>query len=376
MRLVLNLSLLAPPLTGIGHYSARLLPYLLDDTRVSSICGFQRMEWIFAKEQIRALPKAPFRTEVIIKKLRTYDLLALRFAYFKLRKYWLSRNLPSDYAQWHYWEGGFLPLLPSPALITIHDLSHLRHPEFHPRARVQLLGRYLPSAIRSSKAILAVSEFSKSEIIEIFRVPSEKIYVLPPSTLPTFSPKNAEECAPFLEHYQLKYDSYLLSVATLEPRKNLERLLDAYALLSPATQKAYPLALVGAAGWLNDSLGAKILRLAQSGNVRLLGYIDNEQLPFFYAGARAFAYLSVYEGYGMPIAEAICCGIPSVVANFGAMLQTAGKNAISTDVFSVASIAKALQKALDAPKITNPNLDSVITPKDAANKLLTILESL
>ena len=167
-----------------------------------------------------------------------------------------------------------------------------------------------------------------------------------------------------------------MSVATLEPRKNLERLLDAYTLLSPATQKAYPLALIGASGWLNHALSAKIMQLAQTGNVRLLGYIDSTQLPFLYAGARAFAYPSVYEGYGMPIAEALCCGIPSVVADCGAMRQTAGKHAIVADVFSVASIAKALQRALESPRIDNGAMESVVFPKDAAQRLLKILESL
>ncbi|MDE6979191.1 MAG: glycosyltransferase, partial [Helicobacter sp.] len=172
------------------------------------------------------------------------------------------------------------------------------------------------------------------------------------------------------------YNGYLLSVATLEPRKNLERLLDAYALLSPAVQKAYPLVLIGTSGWLNHTLGTKIMQLVQTGNVRLLGYLDSSQLPFLYAGARAFAYLSVYEGYGMPIAEALCCGIPAVIANYGAMLQTGGKHAITTDVYSIACIAKALQQALDSPKIDNCDIESVVFPQDAAQRLLRILESL
>lgn len=375
MRLLLNLSLLSPPLTGIGQYTARLLPHLLDDSRVS-LCGFGRMGWVASKEQIRALLQTPSSAPILIKKLRSHDLLALRFAYFELRKIWLSLKKPHDYEDWHYWEGGFLPLLAHPKLITIHDLSHIRYPEFHPRARVQLLNHYLPSAMAESKAILTVSEFSKSEIIELFGIQSEKIHVLPPSILPTFCPKSKEECAPLLQSYNLNYNGYLLSVATLEPRKNLERLLDAYALLSPAVQKAYPLALIGASGWLNHALGAKIMQLVQTGNVRLLGYLNSAQLPFLYAGARAFAYPSVYEGYGMPIAEALCCGIPTVVANCGAMRQTGGKHAITADVFCVASIAKALQQALDSPKMGNCNIESVVFPQDAAQRLLKILESL
>ena len=375
MRLLLNLSLLSAPLTGIGQYTARLLPHLLDDSRVS-LCGFGRMGWVFSKEQIRALLEAPSSAPTLIKSLRPYDLCALRFAYFELRKMWLSLHKPRDYETWYYWEGGFLPMLARPKLITIHDLSHVRYPEFHPRARVQLLRHYLPSAMAQSRAILTVSDFSKSEIIEIFKIPSERIHVLPPSILPSFCPKSEQECAPLLQAHNLNYNGYLLSVATLEPRKNLERLLDAYMLLSPATQKAYPLALIGASGWLNHALSAKIMQLAQTGNVRLLGYIDSTQLPFLYAGARAFAYPSVYEGYGMPIAEALCCGIPSVVADCGAMRQTAGKHAIVADVFSVASIAKALQRALKSPRLDNRDMESVVFPKDAAQRLLKILESL
>lgn len=378
MRLILNLSLLAPPLTGIGYYFARLLPHLLDSPKVSDVHGFWYMKWLRSKQQIYDLLQHDIlksSTTNALSPLRQKELFWLRVLYFQWRKFCVQYGKPNDYKDWHYWEGGFLPFLPSPKLITIHDLSHLRYPEFHPRVRVRLLKHYLNQSIQDTKAILTVSEFSKSEIMELLGISASKIHVVPPAISTTFYPRSIDECKDFLKRYSLPYNGYFLSVATFEPRKNLQRLLDAYRNLGMDMKHTYPLVLVGASGWLNDKLKADIARCIKNENIRFLGYVCDDDMPLLFAAARVFVYLSLYEGYGMPIAEAQKSGITCVVSNHGAMLETAGIGAITADAYCSKSIANALEQAIHTPKRIYEN-PAILSPNDAAEKLLDVLATL
>ena len=149
-----------------------------------------------------------------------------------------------------------------------------------------------------------------------------------------------------LARYHLANSSYLLVVATLEPRKNLLRLADAYSRLPSVLQRRHPLIIIGARGWLTDELEKRLAPMERKDQVRRLGYIPQEDLPLLYAGAWAFAFPSIYEGFGLPLLEAMRSGVPELTANRSSLPEVAGDAAILVDPEDVDTISAGLERLL------------------------------
>ena len=149
-----------------------------------------------------------------------------------------------------------------------------------------------------------------------------------------------------LARYHLANSSYLLVVATLEPRKNLLRLADAYSRLPSVLQRRHPLIIIGARGWLTDELEKRLAPMERKDQVRRLGYIPQEDLPLLYAGAWAFAFPSIYEGFGLPLLEAMRSGIPTLTANRSSLPEIAGDAALLVDPEDVNAITAGLERLL------------------------------
>ena len=213
-----------------------------------------------------------------------------------------------------------------PALTTVHDLSWLNHPETHPRERVRFLERHLPRSLEQAAAVLADSEFIADEITRKLGVPRSKLRVVPLGVDAAFRPRVEGELARVLARHALAGRAYLLVVATQEPRKNLARLARAYAALPAALRARHPLVVVGARGWLNAELERTLAPLEARGEVRRLGYVDEAELPMLYAGAHAFAFPSLYEGFGLPVLEAMASGVP-VLTSRGSSLEEIARDA-------------------------------------------------
>ena len=207
-----------------------------------------------------------------------------------------------------------------PTIVTVHDLAVLRHPEVFP-AWTRLYGRTaLRPTLRAADRVFAVSEFSKRETVELAGVDPERIDVVPNALEPVFRPEgDAAE------------GDYVLAVGTLEPRKNLARVVEATA------RAGVELRLVGAAGW-GDAGGA-------GKHVTWLGRIDDEELAAAYRGARCLVFPSLYEGFGIPALEAMACGTPVVTSAGSAMAEVTGDAAVLVDPLDVASIAAGIEVA-------------------------------
>jgi glycosyltransferase involved in cell wall biosynthesis len=232
---------------------------------------------------------------------------------------------------------------PCPVVITIHDLSFIRFPHlFRPVNRFYLTVMTRLSA-RRARRLIAVSEHAASESVRLLGAPREKIDVIYHGVDPAFRPLPADEVAAFRRRRQLP-EQFVLFVGTLEPRKNLDRLIEAFARIQRGGAR---LVLVGGKGWLHDDLFARVETLGLNDAVLFPGYVRSEELPLWYNAASAFAYPSLYEGFGMPVTEAQACGTPVLTSTSSSLPEAAGNGALLVDPEDVDEIASGLTRILD-----------------------------
>jgi glycosyltransferase involved in cell wall biosynthesis len=233
-----------------------------------------------------------------------------------------------------------LPLVrPRRAVVTIHDLGYLSFPQSHTRR--QRLELQLSTAwnARAAARIIAVSQATRDDLVRHYRVPAGKIAVVHHGVEPRFRP-TPDPAAP--ARYGLPA-RYLLYLGTLQPRKNLERLLQAYAGLPG---EAPPLVLAGARGWYFTRIAAAIAALGLAGRVLLPGYIADDDVPALLTAATALVYPSLYEGFGLPALEAMACGTPVIAANSSSLPEVVGTAGLLVDQLQVDEIAAAMQRLL------------------------------
>ena len=214
---------------------------------------------------------------------------------------------------------------PVPLVVTVHDLAVLRHPETF-NAWTRTYSRVLlPRVVRAAARVIAVSEFTRRELLELLHVPDDKVRVIPNAVGPPFGPdgKAAE-------------GDYVLAVGTLEPRKNLGRLVGAF---ERAGLNGTRLLVTGGRGWGKVEPAGK--------DVQWLGFVPDEELARLYRGARCVAYVSAYEGFGLPVLEAMACGAPVVAASTGAAPEVGGDAAVLVDPLDDDAIAAGLVEAID-----------------------------
>jgi glycosyltransferase involved in cell wall biosynthesis len=240
------------------------------------------------------------------------------------------------------------PAAPCPVVVSIHDLSFEHLPQtFKRRSRMQLRMTVRRSA-RSASQIISLSNHARDDIIATYNVNPEKVTVIPLAAPAHFAPvtDNNE-----LERVKQTYaiDSpYILCVGSVQPRKNLTRLLQAYSLLrrDRPEGKLPKLVVAGKYAWLFEETLRTIDQLGLSGSVIMTGYVPEADLPALYSGALCFVYPSYFEGFGLPPLEAMKCGAPVVVGNQTSLPEVAGDAAIMFDPFDVADIAAAIKKVI------------------------------
>jgi alpha-1,3-rhamnosyl/mannosyltransferase len=175
---------------------------------------------------------------------------------------------------------------------------------------------------------------------------ASRVTAVPLGVSAAYAPRLEEEIADKLRKYDLRFGAYALCVSTLEPRKKIAQLLNAWELLPAALRRAFPLMLVGSRGWLSETLQEKIQCGTAQGWVRYLGYVPEPDLPALYAGAAVFVYPSTYEGFGLPPVEAMACGVPVVVSRHSCLPEVTQGAALLVEPNDVPAFAAALEKSL------------------------------
>jgi glycosyltransferase involved in cell wall biosynthesis len=247
----------------------------------------------------------------------------------------------------------FLPFgVTGKKIVTVHDMTYKAYPETLPFMIKLLLNWKLGSSCKRADKIVTVSEFSKAEIIKYFHIEPDKIVVVPSAVdnkwyFPVSDTESIIRCK---NKYAIPGEYYLY-VGTIEPRKNIEGLIDAYYRLKQKRPEVPKLVIAGKKGWLYDAVFKKVEALHIKNDVLFLGYIANEDISPVICGALAFVYPSLYEGFGLPPLEAMACGVPVLTSNRASLPEVVGDAAITVDPLHIDEMAAAMERLFTDKKL-------------------------
>lgn len=242
-----------------------------------------------------------------------------------------------------------LPRLPVPTVLTVHDLIFERYPAHHTWRNVQFLKRAMPTFVRAADVVIAVSEHTKRDLVELYRTPPAKIRVIYEGIDAHFAPAPPDAVSAVRNRYGLARP-YLLMVGTLEPRKNHVTTMAALARLKAAGQDV-TLAVVGGQGWLFEPVQRRVAELGLENDVVFTGYVPDADLPALYTGAACALAPSLYEGFGFPVLEAMACGAPVICSQASSLPELAGDAAILIHPTDDEALAAAVTRVLSAPDL-------------------------
>ncbi|AGI22003.1 glycosyltransferase WbpY [Pseudomonas sp. ATCC 13867] len=339
MRIALNARILQAPRTGIGQYVAALA-MALGETPGLQLELFLGWTWS-ARLPEAALPGYS----------RWADAAKRVPGAYRIRR-WLEQSAfdkgltPRGVELYH--EPTLWPLeFEGPMVMTLHDLTHVHYPQTQPRDRLAEIERRVGKGVERSRCVLTDSQHVAEEIRRHFALPADRVTVAPLGCAPRFHPRSAEAIAAPLQPLELVPGQYLICVGTLEPRKNLTLALKAYALLPERVRAHLPLVIVGMPGWRDETLNETLRKAVASGQVRLLGYQSDESLARLLAGARALLFPSLYEGFGLPVLEAMASGVPVVLTRTSSLPEVAGEAGVYVNAEDPQEMSIAIQRLVD-----------------------------
>lgn len=325
LNVTLSVDALSPRLTGIGRYCLELVRGVPTVPGVGDVQFVRGAHWVDDPEVLLTDSWAPPQRGRISR--------------------WLDRrrNVPRARSSVVHGPNFFLPDWTEQGVITVHDLSVLLYPETHPAERVRDFERRFQSSLDRAAAIITDSEAVRGEVVKMLGVPAEQVKAIPLGVSLT-----AVEADPLaLQRFGLSHRGFCLCVSTFEPRKRIDCLIRAYALLAPALRRAVPLVLAGASGWRNEALNGLIEIGVAEGWIIRLDFVPDVLLGTLYASARLFVYPSRYEGFGLPPIEAMHHGIPTMVGNAATLIEVTKGAARVIDADNIEAFTEQLADALE-----------------------------
>ena len=335
MRIAFDGTTLRPHQTGVGYYTEHLLHHLLH---------------VAPGEEFVVVSNRPVCTAMPLPECpRVFE----RYR-FPLRSVWMQTLLPlvlhriqPDVA--HFTNSIVPAQRRVPTVVTIHDMTLSLFPRLHP-LRKQVLTRPLVAlAARSTDAVIAVSHSARRDILRLTGVPAERVHVIHEAAAPAFHPIHDRD---LLEAVRRRYglaERTILYVGTIEPRKNLPRLLEAFAQLRQRDALPHQLVCVGPYGWGYQEVQRCIERLELGPDVRLTGYVPFVDLAALYNLSEVFVFPSLYEGFGLPVIEAMACGTPVIAARNSSLREIADGAVEAIDPLETEAIARALLGLVNDP---------------------------
>ncbi|MGJ7548739.1 glycosyltransferase family 4 protein [Pseudomonas alloputida] len=342
MKLILSVEPVRFPLTGIGRYTYELA------TRLQHSAEITDLQFFAGRRFLPTLPTAAEQSDAVhgLKRLVQKNALAVE-AYRRLMPYLRKHALKGHEDHLYHSPNYYLPPFAGRSVATFHDLSPFTWAHCHAPQLVNYLQKELRQTLDRADALITDSRFTRQELADYFAWPIERIHAVPLASSPEFHPRSATAIAPALARHGLEPGGYSLFVGTIEPRKNIETLLDAYGRLPLALRQRWPLILTGYQGWRSDAIHSRIAQAQQQGWARYLGFVASEDLPLLFAGARLFAFPSHYEGFGLPVLEAMSSGVPVVCSNSSSLPEVAGSAALMCAPSDTEALTALLRQGLE-----------------------------
>jgi len=354
VKILLDAFPLNAPKSGVGYYTYHLLKalsqvYKSEDEFIyfygrrfsKEIIDRPHSVDAATRKTLKALFRDPYRITQPIKEL--------------IFKFGAKKINPDIYHETNY------VLLPysGKQVVTVFDMSIKRFPETHPAGRVKFFNEYFDKRIPNANHILSISEFTKNELVEIMGISPDKITVTPLAQPENFYAPSNSQIEQFKKEKQLP-DNYFLYLGNIEPRKNLISLIHAYKNFSESKHNI-KLILAGEQTWLSEPVIQEIKNLNLENSVFLPGYLDENDLPLWYGSALAFVYPSKYEGFGLPVIEAMAAGTPVITSNISSLPEVAGDAAVLISPDDIDAWANSMATIANSSEMRERYINSGIT---------------
>lgn len=340
MRIGLDGLPLTAAKTGVGHYTYELARAL------ASAEPSGEFEILYPSTYATVRPDAPN------SPLLPPNLKLNRVRVGPMGRHWWSAGLPRYIRRSHlelfHGTNYDVPLWRRCAtVLTIHDLSQLLHPETHEKRRVSRARRRLPLMSRTADAIITPTESVRVDVCELLKVSPGKVFAIPEAARACFKPMSFAETADVRRRLGIG-NEFLLTVGTLEPRKNLAVLISAFAeLATERPENAIQLVIAGGRGWLSSPLFEAIQKSPVRDRIVLTDYLHDDELQALYSSCRAFVYPSIHEGFGLPPLEAMACGAAVIASRIPALEETTGAAALLFDPKSISELTGNILALID-----------------------------
>jgi len=343
MNIALDGMPLGSRLTGIGHYTVELARNLALAAPTDSFT------------LISPEPPSEAAHEVTPSRLPS-NLSVVNLSRGALNRRWWGIGLPlylsrSSFDLFHGTNYEIPLWTRGPSVVTIHDLSLLLHSEAHEKRLVRRARWRLPLMAKFASKIITPSRSVKTEVCERFGVDSEKVVVTPEAPRSAFKRRDDTDSVIEVRKRLGINEDFLLFVGTIEPRKNLQRLIEAFDQLLRSTSLCPKLVIAGGQGWLMDDFTSLIRQKKLEDRICLTGYLQDEDLCALYSSCRAFVYPSLYEGFGLPPLEAMACGAPVITSRIPSLIETVASAAWLVDPYKVEELAQAMASLLSDEKL-------------------------
>jgi glycosyltransferase involved in cell wall biosynthesis len=329
MRIAFDGTTLRPGRTGVGYYTEHLLQHLAREVETTG-------------DELIVVSNQPIDTTMPLPRhVRVYDRLRcpLRIAWMEALAGRVLERIGADVA--HFTNGMLPPGTRAARVVTIHDMSLRLFPRYHPLRRRVINRPLVGVAVRMADAIVTVSNSARRDLLRLHRVAADRVTVVHEAAAPGFEPiADAGRLSRTRRRYGLP-NRFVLYVGAIEPRKNLPGLMQAFRI-ARARGLPHELVCVGPYGWSSRGLYGTVERLGLSRVVHFTGYVPIQDLPAIYNLAELFVFPSLYEGFGLPVIEAMACGTPVVTANTSSLQEIAGGAAETVDPLNVEALAGAI----------------------------------
>ena len=301
---------------------------------------------LFLNEQVRALPFRPGQPVRVLRTRAPTSRTSIRVLWEHLLAPWHigAARLEAVHSMLNV-----VPLAaPTRHVVTIHDLSFMRTPGAHPTHRRWYLTAATWLSARRARTVLADSHATKDDVVELLGADPDRVHVVYPGSEAAFHPRSEAQVQAF-RHNNALVRPFVLFVGTLEPRKNVDVLVRAFGVVA-RDGFAGDLVLAGGSGWGTEAIDAALAESPVRDRIRRIGYVKQEDLPYWYCAADLVVYPSSYEGFGIPVLEAMASGTPVITSNRSSLPEVAGDAALTVDPREIPQLAAAMTMVLASPE--------------------------